>query len=85
MDWAKGKILGYTVDPEAKALYVRLSDKPYGFGEDLDHERRIDFSLDRTPIGLEITCIDTGVELNDLPNRDELAELLSYLKIKVYA
>jgi hypothetical protein len=51
----------------------------------IDHERRIDFADDRTPVGVEITCIDSGVELSDLPHRDELSELLGYLKIKVYA
>jgi len=28
------RILGYKLDPEADALYIRLADKPYAYGEE---------------------------------------------------
>jgi uncharacterized protein YuzE len=56
-------------DPEANALYVHLSDKPYAYGKDLDHERRVDYSEDGTPIGVELLCVDKGVDLTGLPTR----------------
>lgn len=78
-------IIRYEYDKDADAIYVILSEEPYTFGEDLDRERRVDYAADRTPIGLELTCVRRGVDLRDLPARDELERLLSSLNIKVYA
>ncbi len=72
-------------DPDADAIYVYLSEKPYAFGEDLDRERRIDYAVDRTPIGVEITCVSGGVNLRDLPDREQIARLLASLDIRVFA
>lgn len=78
-------MLRYTYDERADAIYIVLSDKPYAFGEDLDHERRIDYAADGTPIGVELTCVSTGVETDSLPKRAEITRLLEGLKIKIYA
>jgi hypothetical protein len=72
-------------DTDADAIYVHLSEKPYAFGEDIDRERRIDYAADHTPIGVEITCVSGGVNLRDLPDRDEIAQLLASLNIRVFA
>ena len=70
---------------DADAIYVHLTDKPYAFGEDLDAERRVDYADDRSPIGVELTCVSHGVDLSGLPVRDEIARLLEQLRIKVLA
>jgi uncharacterized protein YuzE len=75
----------YRYDPEADAIYIILSDKPYAFGEDLDHERRIDYAADGTPIGVELTCVSAGVDVDNLPERGESIALLESLRIKAYA
>jgi uncharacterized protein YuzE len=72
-------------DGEADAVYVTLSPKPYAFGEDLDHERRIDYAADGTPIGIEFTCVSEGVSLDDVPFKEEIARLLARESIKVFA
>lgn len=72
-------------DPDADAIYVYLWEKPYAFGEDLDRERRIDYAVDRTPIGVEITCVSGGVNLRDLPDREQIARLLASLDIRAFA
>ncbi|TAK60489.1 MAG: DUF2283 domain-containing protein [Dehalococcoidia bacterium] len=77
------QIIRYEHDPEADAIYVYLSDKPYAFGEDLSPERRVDFSADRTPIGVELTCLSHGVSLAGLPASAEIADLLAKLNIKM--
>jgi uncharacterized protein YuzE len=77
--------LRYEYDRDADAIYVYLSEKPYAFGEDIGKERRVDYAADRTPIGVELTCVSHGVDLADLPARDELAELLTGLHVKLYA
>jgi uncharacterized protein YuzE len=54
-------------DPEVDALYVYLGDRPYGYGRDLDEARRVDYSPDGTPRGLEFLSPKTvGVDLRDL-------------------
>ncbi len=72
-------------DEEADAIYIRLSDKPYSYGEELDRERRIDYAADGTPIGVELTCVSAGVNLRDLPQQKAIAELLAKHRIKVLA
>ena len=72
-------------DPDANALYVWLSDKPYAFGEDIDHERRIDYAEDGTPIGVEFLCVRGGVDISDIPHASEIAEALRDQNIKLLA
>ena len=72
-------------DRDAQALYIRLSDQPYAYGRDLDNERRIDYAIDGTPIGVEITCAMAGVNLDDLPQREKILAILHDLNLPVYA
>jgi len=72
-------------DREADAIYIYLSNAPYAYGKDLDNERRIDYAADGTPIGVEITCVSAGVDVEDLPQSHEITKLLGKLHIKVYA
>ncbi len=78
-------VIGHSHDPEADALYIRLSDKAYAFGVDLDPERRIDYAADRTPIGIELLAVSHGVELADLPYRDEIVHVLTQAGVPVLA
>lgn len=75
--------LSYDID--ADAIYVRLRDLPYAYGEDLDHERRIDYAVDGLPIGVELLCVSEGVNLDNLPDRASLARLLEVQHVKVFA
>lgn len=72
-------------DREADAIYIYLGDQPYSYGKDLDKERRIDYTSDGTPIGVELLCVSTGVITDDLPNRAEIEQALEDKGIKVYA
>lgn len=78
-------MIDYRYDTEADAIYVRLSDKDYAYGEELDPERRIDYAADGTPIGVELLCVSTGVDLRNLPQQQSIAELLARHHIKVLA
>ena len=71
----------YSHDPKADAIYITLSDKAYAFGEELNTERRIDYSEDGTPIGIELT----GVDLRDLPAGSDIGKLLSQRNIRILA
>ncbi len=72
-------------DKKADAIYIYLSDAPYAYGKNLDHERRIDFAKDGTPIGVELLCVSEGVITDDLPNRAEIERTLGDRGIKIYA
>lgn len=70
-------------DREANAVYIRLRDVPYAFGEDLDRERHIDYGADKRPIGIELLCIRGGVVLDDLPERETVTHLLQQYQIPI--
>ena len=72
-------------DKAAHAIYIRLSDQPYAYGEELDPERRIDYAANGMPIGVELLCVGSGVDLPNLPAQDVLANLLARHRIKVLA
>jgi uncharacterized protein YuzE len=72
-------------DRHVHALYVRLSDKPYDHGRDLDEDRRVDYAADGTPIGVEFLDVDQGVNLDDVPEHDAIAEALEPYDLRVYA
>lgn len=74
-----------TYDKDVEAVYIRLSDLPYAFGEDLDDSRRVDFSAAGAPIGVELLNVDLGVNLDDLPERGSIEKALADYDIKVYA
>ena len=72
-----------TFDREADAVDVTLSDQPYAFGEDIDHERRVDYAADGSPIGSELLWVSEGVDLSNLPRVDEVTAALRQLGIRV--
>ena len=71
-------------DKQADAIYIYFSDAPYAYGKDLDTERRVDYAIDGTPRGVELLCVSDGVNVDDLPRKDEIAEILEINGIKAY-
>ena len=71
-------------DELADAIYIKLSDKPYAYGKDLDDLRRVDYASYNTPIGVELLCVSEGVNLYGLPRKDEITDLLQHVGIKTY-
>lgn len=72
-------------DRVADAIYIKLSNKPYARGRDLDDLRRIDYDADGEVRGIELLCVSYGVSTDDLPHRSEIDNLLTKHGIKVYA
>ena len=71
-------------DPEADAIYLYLREKPYAYGIDLDDKRRVDYTSDNSPIGVELLCVSDGVNIDDMPYKDEITDFLDSNGIKVY-
>jgi len=72
-------------DKAADAVYIKLTDKPYAYGKDLDDLRRIDYDANDNPRGIELLCVSAGVNTDDLPNKEEVERALGDKGIKVYA
>lgn len=73
-------------DREADAVYVTLREATYAYGEDLDPERRIDYDAQGEPIGIEFLNVSKGVNPDDLPYGETVAELLAaHPEIPVFA
>lgn len=78
-------MIEYQHDEEADAVYIRISEKAYASGEELDPERRVDYAGDGSPVGIELLCVSTGVDVRDLPEQDEVAKVLASHRIKLLA
>ena len=74
-------------DRQADAIYIYLTHEPYSYGQDLDDLRRVDFSADGKPMGIELLCVRKGIDLRDLPSRAEVEIELAKLgkKVKILA
>ncbi|MGI8824210.1 MAG: DUF2283 domain-containing protein [Chloroflexota bacterium] len=72
-------------DADADAIYIRLNDLPYAFGEDIDHARRIDYASDGQPIGIEVLCVSKGIDTHGLPHQDAITRLAEEHSFKVFA
>ena len=72
-------------DKEADSIYIELSDKPYAYSKELDPMRHIDYAPDDTPIAIELLRVSDGVNVDDLPNGELIAQLLGDRHIKVVA
>jgi uncharacterized protein YuzE len=78
-------LIKHKYDPEADAIYITLQSAQYAYGKDLDDERRIDYSSDKQPIGIELLAVSRGVNLYGLPHEDEIAYILGNYEITAYS
>jgi uncharacterized protein YuzE len=70
-------------DRRVHAVYVKLADKPYAYGRDLDDDRHVDYAEDGTPIGIELLDVDHGVHLDGLPHAEAVGAVLASYDIRV--
>ncbi len=71
-------------DPEADALYIRLSRAESQHGEvtrthELDDQRRVDIGEADEVLGVEILWVSRGFSLAGLPSQREIGEALNSL------
>ena len=65
-------ILRYEHDTEADALYIYLSEAAYAYGEELSPERRVDFSSDGKPVGVELPAASDVYEVASIAEAIQL-------------
>jgi hypothetical protein len=75
----------YEYDQEVDAAYITLRDLPRAFGHLLDDARYVDFAADNTPIGIELVAVSKGVNVEGLPEREEVERLLTAHGVKIVA
>ncbi len=78
-------MLEYKYDREADAIYITLKSDQYAYGTDLDDDRRIDYSSNQKPIGIELLSVSRGVNLHNLPFEDSVLEILNSEGVKSYS
>lgn len=74
----------YKYDRDADAIYFYLSSGKYSYGNDKDEDRRIDYASDNKPIGVELLAVSEGVNVDGLPNADEIESILRSEGISTY-
>jgi uncharacterized protein YuzE len=66
--------------PRADALYVRFTDRPVAYTDDISqgpyYERGIDYDDNDVPVGVEFLNASKGVDLTGVPLADEIAPRL---------
>jgi uncharacterized protein YuzE len=75
----------YEYDQEADAAYITLRDLPRAFGQLLDDARYVDFAGDNTPIGIELLAVSKGVNVEGLPEPEEVERLLTDHGVRIVA
>jgi len=77
-------MMKYKYDKNADAIYIYLSSGKYSYGDDKDDDRRIDYSSDNRPIGVELLSVGKGVNLDGLPKVNEIESILRSEGITTY-
>ena len=58
----------FTYDPDADAIYIRLSRKVLAYTKEVDDQRHIDYADDGTAIGIELLYTSDGIKVEGLPH-----------------
>ncbi len=58
--------------PESDAVYIQLSDHEVAHTRTIDDARIVDYDAAWQLVGVELLGASAGIDLRDLPNRDEL-------------
>jgi uncharacterized protein YuzE len=73
------------LDTKADAAYARAADRPVASTKELDPQRVVDYDSDGQIVGIEFLAVSRGVDLTDLPYRDELTRFFDEHHIPIFA
>jgi uncharacterized protein YuzE len=69
-------------DLKADAAYVTIGDRSVVQTKKLDQNRLVDYDAHGEIVGIEFLSVSHGVDLSELPYRDELVRLFEQHHIK---
>jgi len=72
-------------DVKADAVYVRLSTNLVARTQELDEQRIANYDQRGEMVGIEFLGVSQGVEIQNLPHREELERLFVEHHIPIYA
>ena len=71
------------LDPEADAMYVYVRDPPVHRTQSLDAKRNVDSAEDGSIRGVAFLFVSAGIDLTDVPEREESeATLASFPRLQ---
>ncbi len=77
--------LHLTYDQGADAVYVYFSRNEIDHTDEITDQINVDYDAQGEPVGVEFLDVSDGIELNDVPRRDDVAKLLDQGHFRVYA
>jgi uncharacterized protein YuzE len=70
-------------DSEGDTVYVRLREDPVAYSREFGDLRNVDYTRDGEVVGVEFIGFSGGVDLDALPERETLSEILADLSLVV--
>ena len=74
-----------TYDEQADAVYVQFRRSSVTRTEELSDSVAVDYDADGRPLGIEFLNVSSGIDLDQVPRRAQVAKLLEERHFKVYA
>ena len=78
-------MLGVTTDPQADTVYIQFSDSPVSYTKELDENRFVDYASDDTAVGVEFLAVSEGVDADDIPQSEQVSQIIAGLGLKEFA
>ncbi len=88
MEASDGAAVKVEPDPEAAAVYVRLSGRPVARTRTVrgsQSDAAIDYAADGSVVGVELLGVSQGIDLRGVPEPKEVERLLHGLGLRVQA
>lgn len=77
--------LHLTYDEGADAVYVYFTRNEVDHTDELSDSINVDYDAAGEPVGVEFLDVSDGIEVDDVPRRDDVLRLLDQGHFRVYA
>ncbi len=74
-----------TYDEAADAVYVYFTRNEVDRTDEVSSQVYVDYDANGDPVGIEFLDVSDGIDLNDIPRRDDVARLLEGRDFRIYA
>jgi uncharacterized protein YuzE len=74
-----------TYDETVDAVYVYFNHNEVDYTERVSEQANVDYDAHGAPVGVEFLDASDGIDLDAVPNKDEVARLLEGRAFKLFA